>query len=133
MQVADPLDALVVPVSGGGMISGIAVAAKHLQPDIKIYAAEPAGEFSRLGTRRCMSHGPGLAASAGALHRTLPHMTNGQHKGIKIRSILAVKQCKREHAMRPALIVSYLPEVHGQNLDNLHVAEASADQSHPYG
>ena len=38
------LDAIVVPVSGGGMISGIAVAAKQLQPNIKIYAAEPAGE-----------------------------------------------------------------------------------------
>lgn len=38
------LDAIVVPVSGGGMISGIAVAAKQLQPDIKIYAAEPVGK-----------------------------------------------------------------------------------------
>lgn len=37
------MDALVVPVSGGGMISGIAIAAKHLQPGIKIYAAEPVG------------------------------------------------------------------------------------------
>ncbi len=43
LQVTPPLDALVVPVSGGGMISGIAIAAKHLQPGIKIYAAEPVG------------------------------------------------------------------------------------------
>lgn len=35
------MDAVVVPVSGGGMLSGICIAAKALKPDIKIYAAEP--------------------------------------------------------------------------------------------
>jgi len=38
------LDAIIVPVSGGGMISGIAVAAKSLNPSIKIIAAEPCGK-----------------------------------------------------------------------------------------
>jgi threonine dehydratase len=33
-------DALVVPVGGGGLISGIAVAAKALKPDIEIYGVE---------------------------------------------------------------------------------------------
>lgn len=37
------LDAIVVPVGGGGMLSGIAVAAKALKPDIRIFAAEPKG------------------------------------------------------------------------------------------
>ena len=37
------LDALIVPVSGGGMISGISVAAKGLKPGITIIAAEPTG------------------------------------------------------------------------------------------
>ena len=37
------LDAIVVPVSGGGMISGIAMAAKTLNPSIKVIAAEPLG------------------------------------------------------------------------------------------
>lgn len=36
------LDAIIVPVGGGGMLSGIAIAVKALKPDIKIYAAEPA-------------------------------------------------------------------------------------------
>ncbi len=36
------LDALVVPVGGGGLISGIAVAAKALRPDIAIYGVEAA-------------------------------------------------------------------------------------------
>ena len=35
------LDAIVVPVGGGGLISGITIAAKHIKPSIKIYAAEP--------------------------------------------------------------------------------------------
>ena len=41
---AGGLDAIVVPVSGGGMISGIAVAAKGLQPGIRIIGAEPTGD-----------------------------------------------------------------------------------------
>jgi threonine dehydratase len=40
-QVAD-LDALVVPVGGGGMLSGVCIAAKAINPAIRIYAAEPA-------------------------------------------------------------------------------------------
>lgn len=33
-QVPD-LDAILVPTSGGGMVSGIAIAAKSIKPDIK--------------------------------------------------------------------------------------------------
>ena len=29
------LDAIILSVSGGGMASGVAIAAKHLNPDIK--------------------------------------------------------------------------------------------------
>ncbi len=43
-QVTD-LDAIVVPVSGGGRISGIAIAAKAVKPDITILAAEPTGSW----------------------------------------------------------------------------------------
>jgi threo-3-hydroxy-L-aspartate ammonia-lyase len=35
------LDALVVPVSGGGLIAGWTTAAKHLRPGIAVYGAEP--------------------------------------------------------------------------------------------
>ncbi|KAM5273486.1 serine racemase [Ctenodactylus gundi] len=35
------VDALVVPVGGGGMIAGIAVTVKALKPSVKVYAAEP--------------------------------------------------------------------------------------------
>ena len=42
-QTADggPLDALLVCVGGGGLISGCAVAARHLQPSIAVWGVEP--------------------------------------------------------------------------------------------
>jgi len=41
-QVPD-LDAIISPVGGGGMTSGICIAAKGLNPKIRIFAAEPKG------------------------------------------------------------------------------------------
>lgn len=38
---APNLDLVVIPVGGGGLISGIATALKHLNPKIKIIGAEP--------------------------------------------------------------------------------------------
>ncbi len=38
----DPeIDAIVAPVGGGGLLAGIAIAAKALKPGIKVYGAEP--------------------------------------------------------------------------------------------
>jgi threonine dehydratase len=36
------LDALLSPVSGGGLLSGTALSAKHLQPAIQVFGCEPA-------------------------------------------------------------------------------------------
>jgi len=41
IEDAGPLDALVVCAGGGGLLSGCAVAAKHLLPGIAVYGAEP--------------------------------------------------------------------------------------------
>jgi threonine dehydratase/serine racemase len=41
-QVPD-LDAIVTPVGGGGLLSGVCVAAKALKPALRVFAAEPAG------------------------------------------------------------------------------------------
>jgi threonine dehydratase len=43
LQDIPELDALVVPVGGGGLISGCAVAAKALNPKIRIYGVEAEG------------------------------------------------------------------------------------------
>jgi threonine dehydratase len=41
IEDAGPLDYLFVPCSGGGLISGCAVAASHLSPDCKVIGVEP--------------------------------------------------------------------------------------------
>ncbi len=42
-QTNSELDAVVVPVGGGGLLSGIATAVKGIKPSIKVVAAEPLG------------------------------------------------------------------------------------------
>ena len=41
-QVPD-LDAVVAPVGGGGLVSGVCIVAKALRPSVRVFAAEPAG------------------------------------------------------------------------------------------
>ncbi len=38
---AGPLDAIIAPIGGGGMISGTCLTMSNISPDTKIYAAEP--------------------------------------------------------------------------------------------
>ncbi len=42
LEQAPKLDALVVCIGGGGLISGCSIAAKHLQPGIRVFGVEPA-------------------------------------------------------------------------------------------
>lgn len=42
------VDAIVVPIGGGGLIAGVAFAVKSLKPDIKIYGVQAAGAPSML-------------------------------------------------------------------------------------
>lgn len=48
---APQLDVLVIPVGGGGLISGIAVAAKHIKPSIEIFGVE-SERYPALAQRR---------------------------------------------------------------------------------
>ncbi|PSC71128.1 serine racemase [Micractinium conductrix] len=57
LQQVPGLEAIIVPVSGGGMISGIAVAAKALKPGIKIIAAEPTGRNGAADVAACKAAG----------------------------------------------------------------------------
>ena len=41
IEDAGALDALIVCAGGGGLLSGCAVAAKHLLPDVRVFGAEP--------------------------------------------------------------------------------------------
>ena len=44
------LDAVVVPIGGGGLISGVAYAIKHLAPHIKVYGVQAAGAPSMMNS-----------------------------------------------------------------------------------
>lgn len=46
------IEAIVVPVGGGGLISGVAYAAKALHPDIKVYGVQAAGAPSMVDSVR---------------------------------------------------------------------------------
>ncbi|XP_020096443.1 serine racemase [Ananas comosus] len=43
LEQAPGIDTIVVPISGGGLISGVTLAAKALNPSIRVLAAEPKG------------------------------------------------------------------------------------------
>ena len=56
----DNIDAIVVPIGGGGLISGVAYTAKQIRPSIKIYGVQVAGAPSmynsvRDGEIECLS------------------------------------------------------------------------------
>ncbi len=52
MEDAPDLDALIVPIGGGGLIAGAAIAAKGLKPDIRIFGVEAAMYPSFTARRR---------------------------------------------------------------------------------
>ena len=54
LEEAGPLDALLVPVGGGGLMAGSATAAKGLQPGIRMIGVEPAAGDD---TRRSLAAG----------------------------------------------------------------------------
>ena len=56
----DNIDAIVVPIGGGGLISGIAYTAKQIRPSIKVYGVQAAGAPSmynsvKKGEIECLS------------------------------------------------------------------------------
>ncbi len=76
LDQAQDLEAIVVPVGGGGMISGVAIAAKALRPSIRVIGAEPeavsdAARGKRSGRLEPATERPtiadGLRTSLGAL------------------------------------------------------------------
>src|SRR5207244_8898921 len=42
-QQLDDFDSVIVPVGGGGLISGISIAIKSLKPSARVYGVEPTG------------------------------------------------------------------------------------------
>ncbi len=67
-QIPD-LDAIIVAIGGGGLASGVACAAKQINPDIKIYGVEPKGADSmyqsfKIGESYTLPNGPNSIADS---------------------------------------------------------------------
>ncbi|KAL4223179.1 hypothetical protein ACF0H5_016651 [Mactra antiquata] len=56
LEQVPQLDAILVPTSGGGMVSGIAIAGKSIKPDLKVFIVEPQGK----DVERCLQAGDRL-------------------------------------------------------------------------
>lgn len=76
LEQCPDLRTLVVPIGGGGMISGVAIAAKAISPSIRVIAAEPANADDAARSKRAGSIQPiastetiadGLRTSLGTL------------------------------------------------------------------
>lgn len=63
LEQCPDLEAIIVPVGGGGMISGVAIAAKAVRPSIRIIGAEPAGADDAFRGKQSGSRQPPPAAS----------------------------------------------------------------------
>ncbi len=107
-EQTDPPDFLLVPVGGGGLLSGSILAARHLSPGTRVIAAEPlmANDAWRSFTSGAFvpSENPdtiadGLRTSLGSL--TYPIIMNGVHdmltvteEGIKKAMLLILERMK---------------------------------------
>ncbi|MGO1070794.1 pyridoxal-phosphate dependent enzyme [Lysobacter sp. CA199] len=98
---APSLDAVIAPVSGGGLLSGTAIAAHGHDPDITVYGAEPAGaadahdslrEGRRITGRKADTVCDGLRAELGSL--TFPILRS------HLRDILLIDDRQAIAAMR---------------------------------
>jgi threonine dehydratase len=77
MQQVPDLDAIIAPVGGGGLVSGIAIAMRELAPHVKVLAAEPKGADdafrSKTSGQRVTHHVPDTIADG--LKTTLGDLT----------------------------------------------------------
>jgi len=103
LEQAGPLDAIVAPIGGGGLISGVAIAARELDPRVRVFGAEPsaaddaarskrAGRLIPQGDVRTLADG--LLASLG--ERTWPVLRD------RVEAVLTVPEEAIAAAMRLA-------------------------------
>ncbi len=52
LEQIDDVDAVIVPIGGGGLISGVAYAVKQLRPDVKVYGVQAANAAGMVESRK---------------------------------------------------------------------------------
>ncbi len=99
-QVPD-LDAIVAPVGGGGLISGLCVAGKSVRPELRVFAGEPAGANDAFRSKQAgrlipqaapQTIADGLRTSLGEL--TWPFVRDG------VERVISVQESEIGQAMR---------------------------------
>ncbi|HEX7181231.1 MAG TPA: pyridoxal-phosphate dependent enzyme [Thermoanaerobaculia bacterium] len=102
------LDILVTPCGGGGLLSGVAVAARGLAPDLRLYGVEPeAGNDMQLSVERGEPVAIPLPATiADALQTMMPSWRTLSHVRALTQGILTVSDLELRRAM--ALLASRL-------------------------
>lgn len=108
-QQSGELDALIVPIGGGGLCAGVANAMKQLQPNCEIYGVEPLGAdvmYRSLLEGNPLASGPiaTIADSLGApftcpqsfdlCHRYLDHLTLIDDDAIRFAMALIFRELK---------------------------------------
>jgi threonine dehydratase len=95
------LDTLLVPVGGGGLISGVAIAAKGVKPDIEIYGAQselyPAMAAAIKGLS--MAASPAAQTIAEGIAVKQPGILTTAIARDLVRDILVVREAGIEHAL----------------------------------
>ena len=103
LEQAGPLDAIVAPVGGGGLVAGVAIAATEIDPRVRVFAAEPlalddAARSKRAGERLPPTGAPSLADGllTGLGERTWPVLRD------RVEAVLTVPEDAIAAAMRLA-------------------------------
>ncbi len=97
------LDALIIPVGGGGLLGGMAVAAKALRPGIKVIGAEPAmvddAARSKATQELCLHPSPPPRSIADGLLTVLGKRTFPIVASAQVDAILTVSEKEIAQAM----------------------------------
>ena len=104
----DDVDVVLVPVGGGGLISGVATAIKELQPEAKIVGVEPefaadARESLRTGKIQFTLAENAIKTLADGLRSQSVGPINFEHIRRYVDAIIAVKEEEIKQAMRHLL------------------------------
>ena len=103
-----PPDVLLVPASGGGLTSGIALASEALLPDAEVYCVEPEGFDDYARSLRSGKREHNARASGGlcdALMSREPGETTFEINQRRLKGGLVVSEAEVKHAMRFAFNV----------------------------
>src|SRR5467141_2166501 len=102
-QHAGPLDAIFVPVGGGGLIAGIAAYVKRVRPSVKVVGVEPvdAGALAIAGAKAWVGR-------HGARGKTLVAVASGANTNFERLRFIAEEAELGEH--REAILAVTIPE-----------------------